>query len=301
MTATFKFLDAYSKADKAIFFGRAREVDQLYAMVLKTGITLVYGPSGTGKTSLIQCGLANRFRGSDWLPVFVRRHRDINQSLREEIAACALTAIPQSEGLQAAIKSLYLDYLRPVYLIFDQFEELFVLGSAEEQAAFIADIAALLRSGVACKVIISLREDYLAMLSGFEEALPSLFDNHLRVEPMNLANLEKVIAGTLDQMHIGLEGGQDTARKIIGNLSDPRNGVQLSYLQVYLDRLYRRAAAAAPAGSDIVFTNALVDQLGKLGDVLADFLDEQTAAIEIEISARHAGLPADAVQQVLEA
>ena len=66
MTATkkypFKFLDAYSQADHDFFFGREEEVAALYEMVFQTDILLVYGASGTGKTSLIQCGLANKFQ-----------------------------------------------------------------------------------------------------------------------------------------------------------------------------------------------------------------------------------------------
>ena len=69
----FKFLDAYNKEDKDIFFGRDEEVEQLYELVFQSNLTLVYGQSGTGKTSLVQCGLANRFAASDWFNVYIRR------------------------------------------------------------------------------------------------------------------------------------------------------------------------------------------------------------------------------------
>jgi Cdc6-like AAA superfamily ATPase len=62
-----KFLDSYTKADTDIFFGRNEEVDALYEMIFQTDILLLYGASGTGKTSLIQCGLASRFESHDWL------------------------------------------------------------------------------------------------------------------------------------------------------------------------------------------------------------------------------------------
>ena len=54
----FKFLDSYNQKDKDIFFGRDEEIEALYEMVFQTPILLIYGASGTGKTSLIQCGLA---------------------------------------------------------------------------------------------------------------------------------------------------------------------------------------------------------------------------------------------------
>ena len=72
MTASpFKFLDPYARSDKAVFFGRDAEVEELYRLVFQTNLVLVYGTSGTGKTSLIQCGLANRFQPSDWFELFV--------------------------------------------------------------------------------------------------------------------------------------------------------------------------------------------------------------------------------------
>ena len=73
----FKFLDSYTKNDKEIFFGREHETEELYQKVFESKILLVYGITGTGKTSLINCGLANKFNDSDWLPVTVRRRNDI--------------------------------------------------------------------------------------------------------------------------------------------------------------------------------------------------------------------------------
>lgn len=58
----FKFLDAYTKEDTEIFFGREKEVEELYQKIFNGRILVVYGSSGTGKTSLIQCGLAAKFR-----------------------------------------------------------------------------------------------------------------------------------------------------------------------------------------------------------------------------------------------
>ncbi|MFO7828694.1 MAG: ATP-binding protein, partial [Bacteroidales bacterium] len=73
----FKFLDSYTKEDKTIFFGRERETEELYQKVFESKILLVYGITGTGKTSLINCGLANKFNDSDWLPIYIRRNQNI--------------------------------------------------------------------------------------------------------------------------------------------------------------------------------------------------------------------------------
>ena len=66
----FKFLEAYGKEDVDIFFGREEETEMLYKMSFQTNLMLVYGMSGTGKTSLIKCGLANRIDESDWYEIW---------------------------------------------------------------------------------------------------------------------------------------------------------------------------------------------------------------------------------------
>ncbi len=126
MKSPFKFLDPFELQDIEAFFGRKEETRELYNLVTKNRLTFVYGPSGSGKTSLVQCGLANRFGGSDWLPLFVRRGEDLNASLRRELAKTL--GKKEIEDIPSSIESLFTRYLRPVYLIFDQFEELFILG-----------------------------------------------------------------------------------------------------------------------------------------------------------------------------
>lgn len=297
MSSPFKFLDAFDRKDKAIFFGRSAEVEQLYRLVFEASLVLVYGVSGTGKTSLIQCGLANRFAETDWFQLFVRRTDDINVSLSREIRARAVTPIPDDDEPVEAIRSLYLDHLRPVYLIFDQFEELFILGSREEQDRFFETAAAIIASDVSCKIIISLREEYLASLHRFEEVVPTLFNKRLRVEPMSMRNVEEVIIGTTGALGIGLEHGEKTAELIIEQLEDERAGVQLAYLQVYLDSLYHQADGA---GEPIVFTDAMIRTTGKLGDVMVKFLADQTSVIQKRLSASHPQLHKDAVAHLLE-
>src|SRR6478609_923405 len=94
----FKFLDAYDKEDTDIFFGRDEEIEILYEMVFQSPILLVYGASGTGKTSLIQCGLASKFQSHDWLALPIRRGTNINASF-EKALADAGGNIPEAEDM----------------------------------------------------------------------------------------------------------------------------------------------------------------------------------------------------------
>ncbi|MBL7937803.1 MAG: ATP-binding protein, partial [Flavobacteriales bacterium] len=90
-TSPFKFLDSYTREDIGSFFGRERETDELFRLCFTGPILVVYGGSGTGKTSLVQCGLQSKFNESDWLPILVRRSGDLLASLRVAIASNTLT------------------------------------------------------------------------------------------------------------------------------------------------------------------------------------------------------------------
>ncbi len=91
MVSPFKFLDSYTKYDKNIFFGREKEIEELYRKVFESKILLIYGISGTGKSSLIHCGLSNKFNDSDWLLINISRGKDINKSLQKKIQQAALS------------------------------------------------------------------------------------------------------------------------------------------------------------------------------------------------------------------
>src|SRR6056297_394824 len=76
----FKFLDSYTKEDSKIFFGREQETEDLYRKIFENKTLLVYGVSGTGKTSIINCRLANKFNDADWLPITIRRNQNMVKS-----------------------------------------------------------------------------------------------------------------------------------------------------------------------------------------------------------------------------
>ena len=304
----FKFLDPYEKKDKDIFFGREKEIQLLYETTFKTNLLLIYGQSGTGKTSLIQCGLANRFRESDWFDIYIRRGDNINASLRREIGNKAETPIEQGAAVVEGIQSLYLDFIKPVYLIFDQFEELFILGSNPERKAFFETIKQLLntlgrdghkgggspRGGVPCKILFIMREEYIARLYDFEKVVPQLFNHRFRVESMHPSEVEAVIEGSCDAFGIGFVDREKTVKGIVENNRDEQGIIQLPYLQVYLDRLHRQAVKHREVGEEkggILFTPDLVEKIGKISDVMASFLDEQTEGVQKELEIKHRDVP----------
>lgn len=294
----FKFLDYYHKEDKAIFFGREMETEELYHRIYETNIILLYGASGTGKTSIINCGLANAFEAGDWYPIFVRRQNNMISSLVAELHKHAVKPLPDGAPLDRLVHSVYLDYFKPIYLIIDQFEELFILGSKAEQHEFFEQLQALLQANVQCKVVLSMREEYLAYLSEYEQVIPNIFDNRLRVEKMNTRRLQDVIMGTAEAFNIAVPNGEELSAKIVERLRDKNNEVDLANLQVYLDRLYRleMTRKTEQKRSEFCFDEKLIEQIGTLEDVMSLFLDEQISLLEkelVDMGVQRRGVPVD--------
>jgi KaiC/GvpD/RAD55 family RecA-like ATPase len=322
ISSPFKFLDAYNKEDKDIFFGREEEIEQLYNLVFQSNFTLVYGQSGTGKTSLVQCGLANRIPPSDWFNVYIRRNDDLNNSLRKSLGQYdtnveekgtlkerllkrrkaagrkvkAQDTDAGSSDLIRTLRRLYKHFLKPIYLIFDQFEELFILGNEAEQQQFYADIAEILDTEAYCRIIIIMREESIAGLYDFEKVVPQVFDKRLRVEPMRRVTTQEVIHKTCEAFEIGRENDA-VADQIIDILSEGQGRVELTYLQVFMDKLYTQAAKRQ--SEQIIFSQALIAEAGDIEDVLADFLDNQTDEIQRELENTYTGINSKSVEKLL--
>lgn len=303
VNSPFKLLNPYEKADVSRYFGRTDETRQLAEALLRSKFMLLYGASGTGKTSLIQCGLQGMFSPRDWLPVLVRRGNNFIESIQEAVLEqyrirYALrypekdVVIPEDLSLRACIQLLFKVSYVPIYLILDQFEEIFTLGDTAEQAAFFRDLEALglFEEDFFCKLLIVTREEYLAHFYGYEKTLPFLFEYRFRVEKMRREQLLEVVAGTLQGPYEGYPSFQTengTTEQILDNLTDERGEVDLSTLQVYLDRLYQEdLERQTTQNRDVILFDADLVGANKLHNVLADFLDRQLQTVNRQLQVK---------------
>jgi len=293
MKSPFKFLDAYTITDRNVFFGRDQEITELYRRVFESKMLLVYGISGTGKSSLVNCGLASRFDESDWLPVNVRRGNNINDSLNDAFNKQALITLKKDQSTGEKLQSIYLDHFKPVYLLFDQFEELFIFGSQEEKSGFISIVKEITESEVQCRIIFIIREEFLAGMTEFESELPDIFTNRFRVEKMKRTNAISAVEGPCKVF--GIETEQGFSEELIDKLCPAGNEIELTYLQIYLDRIFRLAVneyraptlssealakEEQPAPSNIKFSKELLTRSGSVSDLLGQFLDEQVREMD---------------------
>ncbi len=91
---------AYTEADRAYFHGRRRETEELRRLLQRDVLTVVAGPEGTGKTSLVRAGLLPSL-GPDWLPVPLVidwSAASDQQPLKQQVVE-AVTAAAKARGL----------------------------------------------------------------------------------------------------------------------------------------------------------------------------------------------------------
>ena len=221
-------LAPYTEAQRALFFGRDGEAHDLVQRVERKILTVLFGQSGLGKSSLLQAGVFPRLRAAGYCPVYFRfDHGEGAPPPAEQIKTLVRRATAEAgawtrPGISAAGETIWEffhhrddrlraadgRFLTPV-LVLDQFEELFTLGVAANEAreraqVFLDELADLvenrppaafearLESGTAdveafdftrsdYRVLLSLREDYLPHLEGLKATMPSVMQNRQRL------------------------------------------------------------------------------------------------------------------------
>ncbi|MBS0212424.1 MAG: ATP-binding protein [Proteobacteria bacterium] len=224
-------LFSYSEESRAYFHGRDEEAAELCRRVQRKLLTVLFGQSGLGKTSLLRAGVVPRLRAEGYCPVYVRidyapdspaPSEQIKQAIFRASAEVGAWSRPGSavEG-ESLWEFLHHrgDLLRDAgghtlmpLLIFDQFEEIFTLGQADDAGRqrarqFLEDLADLVENRPPAaleariedddaaaedfdfaradyRVLIALREDYLAHLESAKAIMPSITQNRMRLARM---------------------------------------------------------------------------------------------------------------------
>ncbi len=223
-------LDSFRESDQRFFRGRSQEVRELQALIGRSRISVLYGASGIGKSSLLQAGLVPLLREDGSLPIRVRL--DFSAHAPDPITQIKRAILLQSKdaGIEAPpsdeLASLWEYFHRrdqnfwdsrnrlvtPV-LLFDQFEEVFTLGSprgilspaAREfmtQLSQLAeghppdelqewltqhpeDSAKFVFQRHYYRIVISMRDDYVARLDDFRGLIPSIAAHRQRLLAMD--------------------------------------------------------------------------------------------------------------------
>jgi WD40 repeat protein len=174
-----------SELDALLFFGRERETEIVVANLIASRLTVLYGPSGVGKSSLLSAAAARSLRALPEEPLVV-----VFSSWSDDPNVALAEAVVEAAGLTAngsAIAALELAQSeRDVYLILDQAEEYFLYHADDGgPGSFAEALPAILASPTRVNVLVSLREDSLAKLDRFTGRIPGLFANTLRLDRLD--------------------------------------------------------------------------------------------------------------------
>ena len=102
-------LASFKEQDEHFFKGREADIEELYSLVNRERLTIIFAISGLGKSSLLQAGLFPRLRLERILPIIIRLNfTDASVSLREQVfSAIALQVKDKAiEEVIVAIPSL---------------------------------------------------------------------------------------------------------------------------------------------------------------------------------------------------
>ncbi|ROQ99666.1 WD40 repeat protein [Streptomyces sp. 2132.2] len=184
----YQGLEAFTADEVRWFEGRTDAVRQVLAnLAQQQRLTLLLGPSGSGKSSLVEAGVlpalaAGELPGSDrWLPVLARPREDLLIEIERAGLPEATTL-----GIAAAVtRKLQAEpsYQR-VVLVVDQFEELLAQSAAgpqhERRLAATNQITEAVQSQAELSVILIMRDDFYPQLAALarmlEAAMPGLLN-----------------------------------------------------------------------------------------------------------------------------
>src|SRR6185436_16906686 len=188
----YQGLIPYDEADAPFFFGREKEARLIIANLFASPLTVLYGASGVGKSSVLRAGVARQLRAREELLVVVFNAWQSNPlvDLKNKIAEAAgrlnvrLEVPSDSTHLSNFLANCAAQLDRRLMIILDQFEEYFLYHPQEDE--FAAEFSrAVTQSGTPVSFLISIREDFYAKLDRFEGRIPTLYDNYLRIEHLD--------------------------------------------------------------------------------------------------------------------
>ena len=215
----YRGLIPFGEEDAPFFFGREAERETITANLMASRLTLFYGTSGTGKTSVLQAGVAS------WLSRLARenlaeaerpelavvvfrswQHEPLpvlGEAVRQAVAACSGEDRPAPEvgggGWVETLRAWTELVGGPLFLILDQFEEYFLYHGGETgPGTFASELALALQArDLPVSFLIAMREDSLAQLDRLKGMIPNLFANRLRLEHLDRQAARQAIEGPL--------------------------------------------------------------------------------------------------------
>nr|WP_152893406.1 trypsin-like peptidase domain-containing protein [Streptomyces adustus] len=280
----YRALEPFTAEHARWFRGREEAVRRVVAgLAGGRRVVLLLGPSGSGKSSLVQAGVlpalaAGRLPGSDrWRQVVARPGSDLSAALEQAGLPGAGTA-----GVEAAVIGLLAaDPAHDrVVLVIDQFEELLATPAEPQALQALADIAEAIRCDAPLNVVLVMRDDFYSRLSSLA---PELLEVALEARgvlnvPATLTadELDAIVTGPAKDLQVGFEPG--LAQRIVSDVLalDPDTAADLEapvtvlpLLEVALTRLWE-----GRLDHDGYLTHDAYRRIGAVTGALAKWCDD---------------------------
>jgi WD40 repeat protein len=221
-TEPYVGLMPYREEDAAFFFGREAERDIIIANLMASRLTLLYGPSGVGKTSVLHAGVAHHLAQQSLsnasgggkpeyaVLVFGSWRDDPVSELLTRVGEAVVRTVGHpikhpglSRSLESGLRAWTERLGGDLLIILDQFEEFFVYHEGKEvEGGWAEELpSAVTQPDLRVNFLISIREDGLARLDQFKGRIPNLFANYLRVEHLDFEAAREAIEQPLAEFN----------------------------------------------------------------------------------------------------
>ncbi|MGB3220502.1 MAG: CHAT domain-containing protein, partial [Anaerolineae bacterium] len=213
----------FSEAQRDLFFGRDKEIEDAVERLRQHPFLTVVGPSGSGKSSLIYAGVipalrrSKRFGPGAW-DIKIMRPGD---SRTADGKAAPMQALAQLLNLW--LQSPVPDPQPPTLLLVDQFEETFTLAGSDEAQAFLDALNGLIgRPNLF--ILLTVRADFYPEMMACSLWQP-IRANRLELTPLGDDELWAAIVKPAAR--VGVEVDESLAVKLIADASGQKGVLPL--------------------------------------------------------------------------
>jgi len=271
----YQGLAPFTEADAEFFFGREKLVADLVAHLRSSPrFLVVVGPSGSGKSSVVQAGLFPALRrgevpgSEDWHLLPFRPGNDPFAALSD-----VGLDIPQEGDLQAVVRTFLGGHpqVERLVLSIDQFEELFALCAEPTQGQFLGQLITLLESNLSVTVIVALRADFYGHLLRHQLLVDWLKVGQVNVPLMGPTELEEAVEEPARKIGLRFEPGLvETIVEEAGEAGHP-----LPLLESALTQLWERR-------EDGVLIHASYQAVGRVAGAIGQWAEDAYSGLTPE-------------------